>query len=1073
MRVHSDFPSAPACPPWHSALALTVAVRLALSATAAASLTGCGSCDDGPPPAEADGGMDAATDALPPLPPPPAPFEALPETGRFSIPELDAEAYVVRTEGNVPHVYARTRLDAMRVFGFTMARDRYFQMDLTRRLSQGTLTEVLGDVALETDIENRMTGGGFLADRFTAALTAEEAAEIDAFAEGINAYIEAVRARAARPPRELQLAFRLLGAASVTELMPRWTRRDVISTGVTVLYGTSFETVDVRRTAALARVDDAFEGMPDRELRLRGLREDVMNRVAPPNDVSSAAGWGIDTAGTIVARRRGPPPTRPLHLGGPRPEPGTLNRLNERLAHIVARMPRSSEGYGSNAWAVMGRATIDGSALLAGDGHLQLSVPALFWQVGLDTAHLGADVGEDLRMLGATIAGVPAIGVGTNGHVAWSQTAFFADVTDWYAERLVLGDDGLPRASIFEGEERPLTVTEETFVVRDVPALGSVGRTETIQRLTTFDGRWITSVEGRRVRADEPLGPGEARLNVMGDLIVPGDVDGDGAVSAVSFYYGPFDGGTVLRAFREFTRARTVEDYRQALRHFIGYGGAMTAADASGSVLHSAYHAVPCRNYLPRDEHGVWIDGADPRRLLDGTRYPSWRIPLDAEGRVDEAAAAAGGPRACAVPFDEWPQALDPARGFVMHANNDPGNIATDDDLFDDPYYIGGPWIEGYRAARIVERLSAEVATSSASLESMAALQADHHSNLGRAWSPYLLEAIEAARDAAARTPPPGSADARMAARFAAARADFEEVERRMRAWAEGGFRTPSGVETFYASVGPRDVADSVATTIHHAWLTSYVRGVLDDERIPGDLSPAVTVDTFRFGLMKLLVDGRGPGNPRRLGSYDPTREESVFFDDVRTPEIESSREVALRAIEEALAFLRSAPTAPGRGGYGTTDWDAWRWGLRHMVRFDSLVGSALGGDGSLDLLLNMFRITPATVPLATGLPAGDPRAMLPHFPRPGDHLEVDAANPGLDLDDWTYGSGPVFRMVIALGPSGVRGRNILPGGQSGFPGDPHFDDQARLWLGNQTYPLRFTPAEVAEGATGFERFVR
>jgi penicillin amidase len=312
-----------------------------------------------------------------------------------------------------------------------------------------------------------------------------------------------------------------------------------------------------------------------------------------------------------------------------------------------------------------------------------------------------------------------------------------------------------------------------------------------------------------------------------------------------------------------------------------------------------------------------------------------------------------------------------------------------------------------------------------------------------------------------------------MAARYAAARADLEEVERRIRDWRDGGFRTPSGVETFYASVGPRDAADSVATTIHHAWLTSYVRGVLDDERIPGDLSPAVTGDTFRFGLMKLLVEGRGPGNPRGLGSYDAAREESVFFDDVRTPVVESSHEVALRAVEEALAFLRSAPTAPGRGGYGTDDWDAWRWGLRHMVRFDSLVGSALGGDGSLDLLLDMFRITPATVPLATGLPAGDARAMLPHFPRPGDHLEVDAANPGLDLDDWTYGSGPVFRMVIALGPSGVRGRNVLPGGQSGFPGDPHFDDQARLWLGNETYPMRFTPAEVAEGATGFERFVR
>ena len=101
----------------------------------------------------------------------------------------------------------------------------------------------------------------------------------------------------------------------------------------------------------------------------------------------------------------------------------------------------------------------------------------------------------------------------------------------------------------------------------------------------------------------------------------------------------------------------------------------------------------------------------------------------------------------------------------------------------------------------------------------------------------------------------------------------------------------------------------------------------------------------------------------------------------------------------------------------------------------------------------------------------GDPRLTLPHFPRPGDHLELDAGNPGFDLDDWTHGSGPVFRMVVALGPSGVRGEIILPGGQSGRPSDDHFDDQARLWLANRTIPMRFTVEEVVMGATGMERF--
>jgi acyl-homoserine lactone acylase PvdQ len=61
--------------------------------------------------------------------------------------------------------------------------------------------------------------------------------------------------------------------------------------------------------------------------------------------------------------------------------------------------------------------------------------------------------------------------------------------------------------------------------------------------------------------------------------------------------------------------------------------------------------------------------------------------------------------------------------------------------------------------------------------------------------------------------------------------------------------------------------------------------------------------------------------------------------------------------------------------------------------------------------------------------------------------------------------------MVIALGPSGVRGQNILPGGQSGFPTSDHFDDQAAMWLANTTIPMRYLPEEVADGAVSVERF--
>ncbi len=1007
-----------------------------------------------------DGGRDAG--------PPRHLLDTVPETVVRNLPCLTEEAVVVRTEGNVPHIYARDRAQASCVMGFVMAQDRFFQMDLTSRLAQGELSELLGDAALGTDVEQRMNGGAFVTDLYLAGLNEEEAAELDAFAAGVNAYIQAVRDRALPAPSELETAAIFLGVRRPQDLMFDWDRRDVVATGSTVLYGTSFEGGDVGRTRERARADASVgASAPDRDLRLMGLHDEVMERLAPPNDSSSAGGWGLETIDGPP-----PPPARRAFSAGRdarvRSSVEALDRLMGHLDRFTARTARTpGEGYGSNVWAVSSLGTGDGHSLLASDGHLQLSSPPLFWQFGMDTEFFAAMDGEaGVRMMGATIAGLPLMGVGTNGHVAWGQTAYFADVTDWYAEEIVLGADGRPASSMFQGTARPLVAVDESYEIANVPLLESVGRTETLTRFTTFDGRWITSIEGTPVPDGET--PPAAAVNLFGDFIVPGDTNGDGVISGISFDYAPFDGGTLLRAFRLFTEAEDVEDFRQAMRHFIGYGGSMMASDDRGDVLYSAYHAVPCRAHLPRNPDGSWVEGADPRLLIDGTQYGGFSIPLTADGRVDEAAAAAAGGAGCVVPEDEWPESLSPARGFVHHANNDPAFIATDGDLFDDPHYIGGPWLEGYRAERIESRLTALVASGDATFEAMQALEGDHHSNLGEAFLPTLLAELDYAQALSGAS----GSDARTRALYDAEQAAIDDVETRLRAWQAAGLSTPSGVETFYSTPAASDAADAVATMIFHVWFSRYVRGVLDDEGFGSGMSFAVTGDTFRMGLIQRLLDGRGPGDPEALGSYDPAREESVFFDDVRTAEVELSHEIALRALTETLTFLRSEPTAAGEGGFGSTDPDDWIWGLRHGVRYDSLLADFLGGDPMFGFLLDQFSVTPEDLPLAPDLSEGDPRFGLTFFPRPGDQFDVDAANPGLSGERFTHGSGPVFRMVIRLGPDGVRGENILPGGQSGLTNSPFFTDQTELWLANETIPMRFTPEEVVEGATDRETFL-
>jgi penicillin amidase len=276
-------------------------------------------------------------------------------------------------------------------------------------------------------------------------------------------------------------------------------------------------------------------------------------------------------------------------------------------------------------------------------------------------------------------------------------------------------------------------------------------------------------------------------------------------------------------------------------------------------------------------------------------------------------------------------------------------------------------------------------------------------------------------------------------------------------------------VETFYEQPTPEQVDDAVATMIFNAWMGRYVHATVDDEGIPGLGWP--TGDTGRFRLLTKILAER-PCNPSTLGSCNPTTDESAYFDVLGTDEIESSGEDAIKALVDALAFLRSAPTDPGRGGFGTDDMSTWLWGYRHWVRMNSLLGGFLGDDGSLSFLTDPFNITPDKIPLMDGLSSGDPRADLPGFPRHSDELSVDAANPGTGGVDFDNAYGSVWRLVVALGgEKGFEAYNVIPGGQSGILDTPNFDDQARLWLGNDYLPVYLDVPDVAAHAARRETF--
>lgn len=973
------------------------------------------------------------------------------ESARFELPKLSRPVQVIRGEGSSPHIYAENLNDLGRVLGFIQARDRYFFMDLQRRLGLGTLSELLGQVALGRDLESRATGVTYVTDRMVENLSPEFEAYLAAFADGVNDYIEAVRQGTLPAPTETQFAG-VLGFATPVDMMKPFAVRDVVALAAVFMYSTNYETEDVGRAAAFERLQTQFAGKLDEALRRDGFIADVWNDVRGLfPDTNSTEGFGVGKAARKTSAKANAPRAQseksvPLDM---------LDRLRSKLRARELALGRDREaGFGSNMWAVNGTKTEDGSALLANDGHLELSVPPLGYAAALDTRVFG---GGDIHQLGGWLGNFPVMVGGTNGDVAWGGVNPAMDITDWYREEVKLDANGKPEATRFRGEWKPLVATEDVFVVAEVAVLGSVGHTERWTRYATFDGRWLTSIEGRPAADAEDHGAGESVVSMMGDLIVPKDMDNDGVVTAISFDHVALDATKWPEALFEVGLAKNVAGVREATRGYVGAALFTSAADGDGSILYTSYQAVPCRTYLPRDEDGNFAAGADPTRLIDGTTYGGFTIPTDARGKVDEGPGQSD-PQKCVVPVARMPYAIDPPSGFIFSANNDPAGLGDDGDEHNDEYQLGGPYAST-RANTIRRDLERFTADGKATIDDMIEGQANIQSRLAEVFVPFLEAALAKARTAAAATA--------LGALYTAHGARLEEALGRLTAWGARGWHAASGVETFYSTPSATDQEDAVATMIFNPFIRRFLATVWDDEgasawRWGGEAKVAATV---RF------LEGRGANNPKGLGSWREATGESVFFDVLGTEAIETSDELLVAALVDALAFLEGAPTGPNDGGFGTTDMSKWVWGLRHQVRFESILAGYIGDNPALSLITDQFAITTERLPLMPGLTGSDPRRDLKWFPRGGDQWSVDAANPGFG-GDFTYGSGPAMRLVFKLKGGKVEGGFALPGGQSGLTDSPFFDDGVKLWLGNKYQPLHFAPADVAAHALGREVYV-
>ncbi len=348
-----------------------------------------------------------------------------------------------RDSYGVPHIYANSTFGIFYGYGYALAEDNLFQMDLMRRTAKGSVAEVLGERYLEDDKATRGAYDPDLLQREYALLAKKDQAIFEGIAAGYNARLREV-------------------LASRTQLLPYqfsqfgfdpspWSSLDVISVWV--------HWIAIR----FCDVNSEIENLA----LLTRLRARFPEHTA--SDIFDQLRWEYDPlAPTTIAaedERVGPRPTfaaRPAHSGlaaaGAALAPLSATAAATREADDIARyggVGPDAFPHASNVWLAGPKKTTHGETVIVNGPQMGHFTPGYFWSVGLHGA--GFDV------VGSGPAGSPWLILGTNGRIAWGSTAGFGDTVDIYQETLQQADS---HRYLYQGDYRAMEKRSEIIAVR-------------------------------------------------------------------------------------------------------------------------------------------------------------------------------------------------------------------------------------------------------------------------------------------------------------------------------------------------------------------------------------------------------------------------------------------------------------------------------------------------------------------------------------------------------------------------------------------------------------------------------
>ena len=344
--------------------------------------------------------------------------------GSLQVPGLMQTVEIVRDDYGVPHIYAKNTHDLFFAQGFVIAQDRLWQLEMTRHVAQGRISELIGPAGLAHDrLVRTFKHRGPLDDAEWENYHPDARELLEAYVQGVNAFI--IQAGV-----DLPVEFRLTG------LRPQLWRADEIL-------------VRARNKAAIRSARQ--ELILAQEVQTLGAKE--ANRRAKPDPYGDLVpSPGVDYSqitDAVIASLDG-------SFTGNFPRPALIPEYaNLQMAWKNPTVGAREMAPGSNNWAVSGALTRSGSAVMVDDPHRQVTLPA--WRYVI---HLKA---PGWNVIGATEPGLPGVIRGHNGFVAWGRTATGTDEADVYVETV---NPDNPNEFLWRGAWEPVTTVMEAIKVK-------------------------------------------------------------------------------------------------------------------------------------------------------------------------------------------------------------------------------------------------------------------------------------------------------------------------------------------------------------------------------------------------------------------------------------------------------------------------------------------------------------------------------------------------------------------------------------------------------------------------------